>query len=65
VEDEADRVINPLIVTKGMVTTLMCNDPNTSENAALDSPIDWPSKVGKRVREDVEVRGSDVVEEEG
>lgn len=43
----------------------MSNDPNTGKNTALEYPVNGPSKVGKWGREEVEVIGGSVVEEEG
>lgn len=63
VKDEANCVIEPLIVTEGMVTTLMCNDPDTSHDTALNSPVNWPSHVRKKGRKLVEVIGSNIVQD--
>ena len=64
-ENQPNRVVNPLVVTESMVTTLMSNDPNTCEDAALENPIDRPSNVGKGVWEKVKIRCRYVVEEKG
>jgi hypothetical protein len=63
VKYETNKIIKPLIVTKCMVTTFMSNDPNTSENATLENPIDRPKNEGKRVREEMEVSGGNVEKE--
>ncbi len=62
-QDEANSVIKPLVVTEGMVTTFMCNDPNSSKDATLEGPVNWPGQVGERIRKEVEIIGSDVIEE--
>lgn len=64
-EDEANSVINPLVVTEGMVTTFMSNDPDTGEIAALECPVDGPSNIGEGMRKEVEIRGGNVVQEKG
>jgi len=45
VEDEANQVIEPLVVTEGMVATLVSYDPEASEDTTLENPVDWPSQV--------------------
>jgi len=64
VEDEADSVINPLVITKGMVATFMGNDPDSGANAALKNPINRPCKVAVGGRKHMKVRSCDVVEKE-
>ena len=51
VEDEANCVVNPLVITEGMVATLVGNNPNASADAALDDPVEGPGQVGERVGE--------------
>jgi hypothetical protein len=41
----------------------MSNDPNTSENAALENPVDGPCDVGKRGWYEVEICDGNVAEE--
>lgn len=63
---KADNVINYLVVTEGVVAALVCDNPHAGECAALEDPIERPGDVGEEgEREEVEVRGGDVVEEEG
>ena len=62
-KDETNRVIDPLVITKCVVTTLVSNDPNTCQNAALESPIDGPSKELEVFGEEVEISGGYIAEE--
>lgn len=64
-ENKANCIIKPLVITECMVATLMCNDPNSSKDATLDSPVDRPSQECERGREFVEVIGGNIVEAEG
>ncbi len=41
-EKEADCIIEPLVLAKGMVTTFMANDPKTSEDTSLTKPVKRP-----------------------
>lgn len=64
-ENEADGVIKPLVVAEGVVAALMGDDPDAGEDAALDSPVDWPGQERERPREEMEVMGSHIIEAEG
>ena len=64
-EDEAYRVIKPLVVTECVVAAFMCNDPKTGANAALDGPINWPGQIREKARKGVEVMGGNIVEGKG
>ena len=64
-EDKANNIIKQLVVTECMVATLMGNDPNTSKDATLDSPIDWPCHERERTGKEVEVMGGNIIEAEG
>lgn len=65
VQDKADSVIQPLVVTEGVVATFMGNDPNSSQHTALADPVKRPGQVGERVWEEMEVVGSNIVEDRG
>ncbi|KAF7820437.1 Omega-6 fatty acid desaturase, endoplasmic reticulum isozyme 1 [Senna tora] len=54
VKDQTHEVIEPLVITEGVVATLVGDHPHAGENAALESPIGRPEKVGKWVRKKVE-----------
>lgn len=54
-KDQPDGVVNPLVVTESVVTALVCDDPNTGEDATLENPIDRPSNVGKGLWEKVKI----------
>ena len=45
VEDKANGVIQPLVITEGVVATLVGNDPNASKDAALGSPVQSPGWI--------------------
>lgn len=62
VEDEADGVINPLIITKCMMAAFMGDDPNSGANRSLYGPVEAPCKVGVGGGEEGDVCGGDVVE---
>lgn len=64
-ENEAYCVIKPLIVTEGVMPTLVCYDPNTSQDTALEGPVYWPDHIRQRLREEVEVIGGNVKEDKG
>lgn len=64
-EDQTNSVIQPLIITESMVTALMCYDPNTGENTALNIPKNGPCQEGERLREILNVGGSNVVKDGG
>ena len=61
-KDEADCVIDPLVITECMVTAFVGNDPDTGENAALKGPVDGPRKGLEVKREELDVRRGYVVE---
>jgi hypothetical protein len=42
VEDEADSVIDPLVVTKSVMTTFVADDPQASEDTGLTKPVNRP-----------------------
>jgi hypothetical protein len=44
-----------------MEATFMCNDPNTSKDATLNSPIGRPGQEGERARKVLEVMGGNVI----
>ena len=62
-EDEADGVVEPLVVTEGVVAALVGDDPNAGESAALESPVEGPCKDCEGARKEAEICG-DVIEEE-
>lgn len=62
-KDQTYHVINPLVVTKGVVATLVGDHPHAGEDAALKSPVHRPEKVGKPGREEVEVSGGGIEKE--
>jgi len=64
-ENKANDIIEQLVVTECMVATLMSNDPNASEDTALDSPVDWPCKERERTGKGVKVVGGNIIEAEG
>ena len=64
-EDKANNIIKQLVVTECMVATLMGNDPNSSKDATLDSPVDWPCQERERAGKEVEVMGGNIIEVEG
>lgn len=64
-EDKANGIIKPLVVTECMVATLVCNDPNAGKDATLDSPVGRPGQERERARKVMEVMGGNVIEEEG
>ena len=64
-ENKANCIVKPLIVTECMVATLMCNDPNTGKDATLDSPVGRPGQEREKARKVLEVMGGNVIEEEG
>lgn len=64
-EDEAHGVVDPLVVTEGMVTALVSYYPNSGEDAALEGPIHGPCEIEERAGQEVKVSRRDVVEEEG
>ena len=49
------------MVAKGVVTALVCDDPNACEDATLDEIVDGPKEERERVREDVYVSNGDIV----
>ncbi|KAA8516991.1 hypothetical protein F0562_017191 [Nyssa sinensis] len=61
VEHEADSVVEPLVITEGVVATLMGYDPNAGYDTTYEEPVKRPCKVGERVRKEVEVIGGDIV----
>jgi hypothetical protein len=65
VEDKANCIIKPLIITECMVATFMCNDPNTGKDATLNGPIGRPGQERERTRKVLEVMGGNVIEGEG
>jgi hypothetical protein len=46
-----------------MVTTFMRNNPNTSENAALENPVHGPRNTGERGWQEVKVCDGNEAEE--
>lgn len=67
VEEEADEVVEPLVVAESLVTALMGDDPEAGKDGALEEPVERPEEDGgerRMRREDVEERGG-LVEEEG
>lgn len=48
-----------------MVTTLMRYHPNTSQDTALNIPVNWPRQERERLRERLDVIASNVVQEKG
>ena len=48
-EHQAHKVIDPLVVAKRMMATLMGYDPDPCKDTTLKGPVDWPCDV--RVRE--------------
>lgn len=60
-EDQTNSVIQPLVITESMVTALVCYDPNTGANTALNIKINRPRQEGERLREVLDVGGSNVV----
>lgn len=64
-EDEAYYIIKPLVITECVVAAFVGNDPNSGEDAALDSPIKWPGQESKMARKGVEVMGGNVIENKG
>lgn len=63
-EDEADCVVDPLVVAKRVVAAFVGDDPNSGEDTALCRPVHRPGEGGDGRWEKVEV-GGEVVEEEG
>lgn len=64
-EDKTDCVIQPLVVAKSVVAAFVGYDPDTSQDTALTRPIEGPSHIRERLREEREVIGGDVVEAGG
>lgn len=48
VENQSNCVVKPLVVAEGVMATLVGNDPDTREDAALEGPVDGPGEVGER-----------------
>lgn len=54
-EDEANQVVQPLVVAKGVVAAFVGDDPDSGEDTTLDSPVEGPGEEGEVVGEGVEV----------
>lgn len=61
VKDKPNGVINPLVITEGMVATFMSDNPNSSANTTLADPVNRPCKVAKRGWKEADISGGDVV----
>ena len=64
-EHQAHEVIYPLVITKGMMPTLMGYDPDPCKDTTLEGPIDWPRDIRVRIRQRRNVSCGNVVEQRG
>lgn len=64
-ENKANGIIKPLIVTECMVATLMCNNPNAGKDTTLYSPVGRPGHERERAGKVMEVMCGNVIEAEG
>jgi len=55
VENETNRVIEPLVVAESVVATLVRYDPNAGEDGTLDDPVEGPGQEGEVVGKGMEV----------
>ena len=49
VDNKANKVIDPAIVTEGIMITLMAYDPSPGQDTTLDSNVSCPAQVIKRM----------------
>lgn len=54
-QQKPNGVIDPLVVTEGMVATFMCYDPNTTYDRGLKEPVNRPCETGEVAGEEVDV----------
>lgn len=61
-DEETNRIIDPLVLAKGMMAAFMSKNPKPHQNTTLSEPIYRPGDVGEGLREQRDVVCCEIVE---